>query len=161
MTSNLSHCFQSFRIQLERLSYLRVISQNNSQFLIQSIFDIGRNVDLVDTKLSSLTDLFIRLPEPPCSTSGTLTTFLISLRSSSFSSGLQSLRIQTVSGSDCNCKTVAVGLLYELNSLFRFGVNDVGSTTLQLLYRCRCFRWYQALPLQILPADEPAQQLSW
>lgn len=145
MTSNLSHCFQCFRIQLERLSYLRVISQNNSQFLIQSVFDIGRNVDLVDTKLSSLTDLFIRVTRTTVQYQRNVNNFLDLFQKFKFQLRFESLRIQTMSGSDCNCKTVAVGLLYELNSLFRFGVDDVGSAT--------CNFWYRWSVLPIVPSS--------
>ena len=110
MTSNLSHCFQSFRIQLERLSYLRVIRQNNSQFLIQSIFDIGRNVDLVDTKLSSLTDLFIRVTRTTVQYQRNVNNFLDLFEKFKFQLRLESLRIQSQLVSSTNL-TASSGLV--------------------------------------------------
>ena len=61
MTRHFLHRRDRLGIQLKRLPHLRIVRENHTQLLIQSVLDIGGNVDLIDTQLRRLADLLVRV----------------------------------------------------------------------------------------------------
>ena len=46
-------------------------------------------------------------------------------------------RIQSVAGSDCNCKSIYAGSFYEFYCIIRICVDDLSCSTFQIIWVCR------------------------